>query len=139
MDDSLFGLRVFVVEDEMLVAWLMEDMLAELGCTIVGPAARVDEALTMIDAAAIDLAVVDVNLNGQRSFPVVDALLERGVPFAFSTGYQADSLPTRYRGFPVLRKPFARSKLAETLATLLTSKKPNVTEEHDPQQSPANS
>lgn len=131
MDDSLSGLRVFVVEDEMLVAWLIEDMLAELGCTAVGPAARVDEALEMIDTAAIDLAIVDVNLNGQRSFPVVDVLAERGVPFAFSTGYRPDSLPVRYRGFPVLRKPFARSKLAETLATLLTSKKPNVTEEHD--------
>lgn len=131
MADSLSGRRVFVVEDEMLVAWLIDDMLAELGCTVVGPAARVDEALKMIETAAIDLAIVDVNLNGQRSFPVVDALAERGVPFAFSTGYHADSLPVRYRDFPVLRKPFARSKLAETLAALLTSRKPNVTEEHD--------
>ena len=67
----------------MIVAWLIEDMLAELGCTVVGPATRVDEALKMIEIAAIDLAVVDVNLNGQRSYPVVDALAERGVPFAF--------------------------------------------------------
>jgi len=131
MDDSLSGRRVFVVEDEMLVAWLIEDMLAELGCTVVGPAARVDEALKMIEIATIDLAIVDVNLNGHRSFPVADALAERGVPFAFSTGYHADSLPVRYRGFPLLRKPFARSKLAETLATLLTSTKPTVAEEHD--------
>jgi CheY-like chemotaxis protein len=124
MDDSLSGQRVFVVEDEMIVAWLIEDMLAELGCTVVGPATRVDEALKMLEITAIDLAVVDVNLNGQRSYPVVDALADRGVPFAFSTGYHVDSLPVRYRGFPLLRKPFGRSKLSETLAALLSSKRP---------------
>jgi DNA-binding NtrC family response regulator len=131
MTNSLAGRRVFVVEDEMLVAWLMEDMLAELGCTVVGPAVRVDEALRTIDSSAIDLAVVDVNLNGERSFPVVDALVERGVPFTFSTGYHADSLPVQYREFPMLRKPFARSKLSETLTMLLTSQHPDVAVQRD--------
>jgi DNA-binding NtrC family response regulator len=128
MANSLSGRRVFVVEDEMLVAWLMEDMLVELGCVVIGPAVRVDEALRMIETSAIDLAVVDVNLNGERSFPVADALAERGVPFAFSTGYHIDSLPAQYRGFPMLRKPFARSKLSETLSGLLISKEPNAAE-----------
>jgi CheY-like chemotaxis protein len=115
-----------VVEDEMLVAWLLEDMLGDLGCVVVGPAASVTQALTMLDAEAIDAAVLDLNLNGERSFPVADALAARGVPFAFSTGYAKDSLPNGYQCFPVLQKPFGRGKLGDALAKLLTLKAPGV-------------
>ena len=93
MTSPLSGRRVLVVEDETMVAWLLEDMLADLGCAVVGPAARVNQALAMLDAEAIDAAVLDVNLNGQMSYPVADALAARGVPFVFSTGYNKDSLP----------------------------------------------
>jgi CheY-like chemotaxis protein len=106
MTSPLSGRRVLVVEDETMVAWLLEDMLADLGCTVVGPAARVNQALAMLDAEAIDAAVLDVNLNGQKSYPVADALAARGVPFVFSTGYNKDSLPNSYQSFPVLQKPF---------------------------------
>jgi CheY-like chemotaxis protein len=95
-DCPLSGRRVLVVEDEMIVAWLLQDMLADLGCAVVGPAARVAQALAMIDAEAIDAAVLDVNLNGQKSYPVADALAARGVPFVFSTGYETESLPNAY-------------------------------------------
>jgi CheY-like chemotaxis protein len=74
MTCPLSGRRVLVVEDETMVAWLLEDMLADLGCAIVGPAAHVNQALAMLDAEAIDAAVLDINLNGQKSYPVADAL-----------------------------------------------------------------
>ena len=105
-DCPLSGRRVLVVEDEMIVAWLLQDMLADLGCAVVGPAARVYQALAMIDAEAIDAAVLDVNLNGQKSYPVADALAARGMPFVFSTGYETESLPNAYQRLPLLQKPF---------------------------------
>jgi CheY-like chemotaxis protein len=110
----------------MLVVWLLEDMLADLGCTVVGPASNVEQALAMINAEAIDVAVLDVNLNGQMSYPVADALAARDVPFVFSTGYDKDTLLDGYRNFPVLQKPFHRSELSDTfLKLLLASKEPS--------------
>jgi CheY-like chemotaxis protein len=126
MNSPFSGRRVLVVENEMIVAWLLEDMLADLGCAVVGPAARVNQALAMIDAEAIDVAVLDINLNGQMSYSLADALAARGVPFVFSTGYDKDSLLDGYRTFPVLQKPFHRSELGDTLAKLLTPKEPSV-------------
>lgn len=120
MNSGLSGRRVLVVEDEVMVAWTLEDMLAELGCTVVGPAARVDQALAMIEAEAVDAVVLDVNLNGEKSYPVADALAARGVPFVFSTGYNKNDLHTGYLGFPMLQKPFERSQLGDALAKLLT-------------------
>jgi DNA-binding NtrC family response regulator len=120
------GRRVLLVEDEMIVAWLLEDMLADLSCAVVGPAASVDQALAMIDTEAIDVAVLDVNLNGQMSYPVADALAARGVPFAFSTGYQKDRLVERYRTVPALQKPFHLSELEDMLARLLTPKESGI-------------
>jgi DNA-binding NtrC family response regulator len=125
--NSLFsGRRVFLVEDEMFVAWLLGDMLADLGCAVVGPASSVNQALAMIDAEAIDAAVLDVNLNGQMSYPIADALAARGVPFVLSTGYDKDTLRDDYRTFPALQKPIQRSELSDTLAKLLTPKEPSV-------------
>jgi CheY-like chemotaxis protein len=118
--------RVLLVEDEMLVAWLLEDMLADLGYAIVGPASSVNQALAMIDAEAIDAAVLDVNLNGQMSYPIADVLAARSVPFVFSTGYDKDTLLDGYRIFPVLQKPFHRSQLSVVLAKMLTPKEPSV-------------
>jgi CheY-like chemotaxis protein len=126
MNQSLAGRRVLVVEDEMLVAWLLEDLLSDFGCTVVGPAARVDQALAMLDTEAIDAAILDVNLNGQKSFPVADALTVRGVPFAFSTGYHKDSLPSAYQSFLVLQKPFSQLELASVLMKLLVQSKTTV-------------
>jgi DNA-binding NtrC family response regulator len=115
-----------LVEDEMIVAWLLEDMLAELGCAVVGPASSVNQALAMIDAEAIDVAMLDVNLNGQMSYPIADALTARGVPFVFSTGYHKDRLLERYRTVPALQKPFHLSELTDMLAKLLAPKKTSV-------------
>jgi CheY-like chemotaxis protein len=126
MNSSFSGRRVLVVEDEMIVAWLLEDMLADLGCVVVGPAASINQALAIVDAEAIDAAVLDVNLEGQMSYPIADALAARGVPFVFSTGYDKDRLLEGYRTFSVLQKPFRRSQLVDALAKLLTPKESSV-------------
>ena len=107
-----------------MVAWLLEDTLAELGCAVVGPAAGVKEALAMIEEKVIDVAVLDVNLNGEMSYPIADALVVRGVPFVFSTGYDKDRMPDGYQIFPVLQKPYHASELSDMLAKLLTPEKP---------------
>src|SRR5471032_3508172 len=126
MNSSFSGRRVLLVEDEMIVAWLLTEMLADLGFTVVGPAVSVNQALAMTDAEAIDAAVLDVNLNGQMSYPIADALTARGVPFVFSTGYDKDRLLEGYRTFPVLQKPFHRVELTDMLAKLLAPKEPSA-------------
>jgi CheY-like chemotaxis protein len=120
MNNSLAGRRILVVEDEVMVSWTLEDMLATFGCVIVGPAARLNQALEIVSgAAAIDAAVLDVNLNGEKSYPVADALAARGVPFVFSTGYQRDRLLNGYKTCPMIQKPYGPSKLGDALIQLL--------------------
>ena len=110
----------------MMVAWLLEDMLTDLGCAVIGPAGSVKQALAMIEAELIDAAVLDVNLNGEMSYPIADALAARGVPFVFVTGYDKDRILDGYQSFPALQKPFHRSELRDILAGLLTPKEPSV-------------
>jgi CheY-like chemotaxis protein len=128
MNHSLSGRRILVVEDEMMVAWLLEDMLADLGYEAVGPAARVDQAMAMINEEAIDAAVLDMNLNGQMSYSVADALTRRNVPFVFSTGYEKTRLLDSYRSFQVLQKPYQQAELRDALAKLLTLNDQGVSE-----------
>lgn len=115
---DLKGLRVLVVEDEMMVSMLIEDMLGDLGCTVVGPASRLEEAVELVGSAEIDCAVLDVNLGGQPIFPVADLLREKGAPFAFATGYGDAGLRDADRGTPVLQKPFREGDLARVLGEL---------------------
>lgn len=103
-------------------------MLADLGYEPIGPAARVDQALAMIKEEAIDAAVLDVNLNGQASYAVADALTLRGVPFVFSTGYANARLQGSYRSFRVLQKPYQQAELSNALAKLLNLKEQGVSE-----------
>jgi CheY-like chemotaxis protein len=126
VNDRFSGRRVLLVEDEPIVAWLLKDMLVDLGCSVVGPAADVNQALAMIEAESIDVAVLDVNLRRQMSYPIADVLVARGVPFVFSTGYDKDRLLDGYRTIPTLQKPFHRSDLGDTLAKLLASKERNI-------------
>jgi CheY-like chemotaxis protein len=118
MTNKLDGLRVLVVEDEMMVSMLIEDMLGDLGCTVVGPASRLDEALKLAGEAELDCAVLDVNLGGQPIFPVADLLRQKGAPFAFATGYGDAGLRDVDRGSPVLQKPFREGDLARVLGEL---------------------
>jgi CheY-like chemotaxis protein len=122
MNELLSGRRVLVVEDEMMILMIIEDMLADLGCESVSAAATVDQALALIDAQAFDVAMLDMNLNGNRSHAVADALAARGVPFAFSTGYSALDIDDGYGDRPVLKKPFPYEELVEILTRLLTDR-----------------
>jgi CheY-like chemotaxis protein len=115
---ALAGLRVLVVEDEMMVSMLIEDMLSDMGCLVVGPASRLDEAIELAKSAEIDCAVLDVNLGGTPIFPLADVLRERGCPFAFATGYGDAGLRDADRGTPVLQKPFREGDLARVLGEL---------------------
>src|SRR5688500_15059777 len=118
-DKLLTGRRVLVVEDEMLILLKIEDALSDLGCKSVGAAVNLDQALALINAEAFDAALVDVNLDGIKSYPVADALAARGVPFAFSTGYSGQSLDDGYRDGPVLGKPYREADLVSVLTRLL--------------------
>lgn len=119
MNKLLYGKRVLVVEDEMFVLMMMEGMLADLGCESIVSAATVDQALALIDGQALDAALLDLNLDGNISHPVADALAACGVPFAFVTGYGGSGIRECDRDRPLLTKPFGFERLAETLAGLL--------------------
>jgi CheY-like chemotaxis protein len=119
LEQMLVGKRVLVVEDEMLVMMAIEDMLADLGCTSVTAAATVDKALALIEAEEFDLAILDVNLDGQRSYPVAEALTRHGIPFAFSTGYGGHGAAEGHGNNSVLSKPYDHAQLAKVLTTLL--------------------
>jgi len=112
------ALRVLLVEDEMLIAMDIEDMLVELGFDVVGPAPRLHTALKLAREAPIDLAVLDVNLAGERSFPVADVLRARGIPFLFATGYGPAGLTGDYASEITLQKPLEQRLLSNALATL---------------------
>jgi CheY-like chemotaxis protein len=114
------GRRILVVEDEMMIAMLVEDMLAELGCDVVGPAHAVGDALALARAdQLLDAALLDVNLAGEPVFAVADALRAIGVPAIFSTGYGAAELRAVDQGSPVLQKPFRAGDLVRALGEAL--------------------
>lgn len=116
----LSGRRVLVVEDETLVLMMIEDMLADLGCESVTTAATVDRALALIDAQVFDAAMLDMNLQGDASHLVAEALVARGIPFVFCTGNTGHKLRDAYHDRPVLKKPFQYETLVEILTRLLS-------------------
>jgi len=120
-DQLLTNLKVLVVEDEMLVMMAIEDMLTDLGCTSIAVAGTIDQALDLIATHDFDLATIDLNLNGARSYPVARALEEGGVPFAFSTGYGEYGISEGFGGRPVLTKPYGNFQLVTVLTALLAA------------------
>lgn len=118
MTRSLAGVRVLLVEDEMMVAMLIEEALQELGCKVVGPISRLDSAAVTLDAERFDCALLDINLRGEAVYPVAEQLTRRGVPFGFVTGYGSADVDASFADRPVLYKPFAVDELAAVLARL---------------------
>lgn len=116
---ELVGLRVLVVEDESMVALLVEDMLEQLGCEIAASVGSVAMALRLLPDIDPDFALLDVNLAGERVFPVAAVLAEKRVPFAFATGYGGDGLPEEFRDRPVIGKPFQLQQLADVVSLAL--------------------
>lgn len=115
---SLSGRRILVVEDEALVAMLVEDALLDSGAQVLGPVATVAEALALLGREAPDAAVLDLNLAGEPSTPVADALAAQKIPFVVATGYGADGLPPGHAKVPVLAKPYDPVELTTTLLRL---------------------
>lgn len=99
----------------------MEAVIADLGCTSIVTAASVDQALSFIDTHAFDAAILDVNLDGEASYPIADALAVLGIPFIFSTGYSTAALGGDYGDRPVLKKPYRDAQVEEALTGLLAS------------------
>lgn len=116
LEAKVRGLRVLVVEDEFLMARLLEDVLNAYGCEVVGPVPRLDRAVDAARTEALDGAILDVNLAGELVFPVAEALLSRNIPFIFATGYSIASLPPRFHETPRLQKPFPMTGLIELMA-----------------------
>ena len=116
---SLAGKRILIVEDEMLVALLIEDFLADLGCKTIGPFRSVAQALEAARTEDLDLAVLDVNLDGERVYPVAELLAERHIPFLFLSGYGEEAIPPDHAEWKVCAKPFKSEVLVRMLSALL--------------------
>lgn len=107
--------RVLVVEDEIMVAMLIEDMLLDYGCTDIAVCNRFSQALAQAESESFDFAILDLNLEGELTYPVADALLDRGTPFVFATGYGSSMLEGRYAEIPTLQKPFQSEDVERVL------------------------
>ena len=118
MSSAIAGLRVFVAEDEFHVLQLIEDMLLELGCTVVDSVSGLHTALERAAVTQAEAAVLDVNLHGKTIFPVAQILRDRGIPIIFSTGYGRDGIDRQWKSYPVVQKPFAIEQLEATLTEL---------------------
>ena len=115
----LVGRSVLVVEDDALIAMVLEDVLAEAGMRLAGSAQSVDEALAQLADRQPDMAVLDASLDGQTCDKVADMLQLRGVPFILATGHAEADMQARFPGVPILRKPYHQDELLSALVTLL--------------------
>jgi CheY-like chemotaxis protein len=109
---------VLLVEDEAIIAMLMEDLLEELGCDIVATAGQLDDAVAIAGTGEFDLAFLDVNLRGVPVYPAAEVLRARGIPFAFVTGYGTVGVDAAHGEAPILQKPFQARELDAVLRRL---------------------
>jgi CheY-like chemotaxis protein len=116
---DLRGRRILVVEDSPVVAAACEDMLRDMGCAVVGPATNMAAALQMAGEEEFDGAIVDVNIRGDKAFPVLRILEARGIPFLLTSGYADWSMPEEWQEQPRLAKPYTPNLLRESLLKLL--------------------
>ncbi|QIL03406.1 response regulator [Sphingomonas sinipercae] len=109
-----------LLEDEAIIAFSVEDMLIELGCSVVGPAMNLDEAMTLATGSEIDAAVLDVNINSARSYTVARELERREVPFVFASGYGEGGVEWDGSPVEILPKPYRKDQLERVLTDLLS-------------------
>ena len=112
----LDGRVALVLEDEPIIGFAIEDMLSSLGCAKVHVATRVDEARHLLESCRVDVAVLDVNIHGQRSYPIADMLTDLGVPFIFATGYGELEHPPRHRSVPTVTKPYSSADVRSAIS-----------------------
>jgi Response regulator containing CheY-like receiver, AAA-type ATPase, and DNA-binding domains len=115
----LEGCRIMIVEDELLIAMALEEILQDAGATIVGMASCVADALALIEREDFDAAILDVRLDDERVTAVADALEAGAKPFVFHSGYGPELLPQRHRHRPLLRKPCAPAAIVRMLCTAM--------------------
>jgi CheY-like chemotaxis protein len=115
----LAGRKVLILEDEVVLALLLEDMLRELGVASVRHVSSLDEATTVIGAQPFDAAILDVNIHGQMSYPVADRLAFAGVPSVFVSGYAREAVPARLANVPFIRKPYVLEDICGALTRVL--------------------
>jgi len=121
---KLEGQTVLVVEDNLLIAMDLVEVLEDAGCAVVGPCPRIADALEDIAGKSIDAALLDVNLFGdEKVFPLMDKLLAARVPCLIITGYSPDSVPARFQKIPMIEKPHQREEVVQMLRRLLRSKR----------------
>lgn len=109
-------MNVLVLEDDALLAMDVEDYLNEQGFQVVGPFGRISQALEAVESRDLQGAILDLNLNGELSFPVIDALRARGVPLIICSGYaELPELKSKLSGLPLLAKPWSPQKLARLM------------------------
>lgn len=114
-------LKVLIVEDESIVAMMIEDLIVDMGHEVVGTAGRLEQAQSLAKDLPLDFAIVDVNLNGQHTYPVAETLKARGVPFVFATGYGASGLKDEWKQSAVLQKPFQPEELCRAINSVARS------------------
>jgi CheY-like chemotaxis protein len=112
---AISSLQILVVEDESMVAMMIEDMLEDLGHKVIATSGRMPDASKLVSDASADLAILDVNLNGEETYPLADSLAARAIPFIFATGYGSCGIKAEWSGVPVLQKPFQSRELAEAI------------------------
>jgi CheY-like chemotaxis protein len=118
MDYEVGSVSVFIVEDEPSLMFVLEESLKSLGHAVGEKAEYLPEALQRAQSEDFDVAMLDVNLHGQDSFPVADVLVERGIPFVFTTGFEARTLPERFKHTPVMEKPFRLKDIRRVISEL---------------------
>jgi DNA-binding response OmpR family regulator len=121
MAGALSGKRILIVEDEYFIASDMQQALVREGAIVAGPVPTLSGGLALVASERIDCAILDVNLEGDVSFPLARQLQEMGVPYLLLTGYDGWSLPAEYRGVPRIAKPFAVSGVVSMLERLVTT------------------
>lgn len=119
------GCNVLLVEDEIMIRMMVADMLGELGHSVAAETGEIGEAIELAQTVQFDLAILDVNLNGELISPVAEALKTRARPFIFATGYGSSGLPKGYEGYPTLQKPFQIEMLGSTILAALKSNRSN--------------
>jgi DNA-binding response OmpR family regulator len=119
MADTMPACRVLIVEDEMLIAMMLQDMVSDAGLEVEGVANSLNAGIDLAKRADFDLAILDVNLNGEEVYPVAEILKQRGIPFIFSTGYGAGGLKSGFDGAPQVVKPFQQKLLMAAVKAAL--------------------